>query len=424
MTAYPVPSGRIAEGEVSPPPSKSLTHRFLLLARLSRGTVLIENPLRSEDIDLTVAAIRATGCSVSSTGEGLVVTPDDAPPGVTEIDCGDAGTLLRFLVAIVSGLPGHWRLDGSERLRERPVEPLVDALRELGADISYSGRPGFAPLEIVGATLRGGRARLDAGLSSQYLSALLLAGQATPGEVSIDVDALTSRPYVDLTIDSIRRFGGQVSVVADTYRTHPGLSAPERIRVEGDYSSAVYGAAAAAITGGSVSIGGLRRESAQGDRRFLEILEKMGASVAWADDVVRITGSGVLTALDVDLSDMPDQVPTLAALAPFARGTTRIRSVPHLRLKESDRLAAMRTELERVGAAVEERKDGLSVAGVWSEREPPLQPVTVEAHGDHRIAMSMALVGMRRPGLSIARPEVVDKSYPAFWVDIERLLVP
>jgi 3-phosphoshikimate 1-carboxyvinyltransferase len=424
MTAYPVPSGRTAEGELTPPPSKSLTHRFLILARLSGGTVLIENPLQSEDTELTVAAVRATGSRVHFSNDGAVVEPGEAPRGLTRIDCGDAGTLLRFLTAVTSGLSGRWRLDGSARLRERTVGPLAEALRQLGADTLWSGREGFAPLEIRGATLQGGRVRLDAGLSSQFLSALLLAGQVAPREIRIEVDSLTSWPYVDLTLDCIRRFGGRVSVDGNTYRTRPGLTPPERIRVEGDYSSAAYPAAAAVITGGTVSISGLRRQSAQGDRRFLEILERMGASVVWSDETVRITGHGPLTAVDEDMSDMPDQVPTLAALAPFARGTTRIRAVPHLRLKESDRLAAMRAELERVGAAAEETEDGLTVTGVWAERQPPEQTVTVDPHGDHRIAMSMALVGMRRPGLSIARPGVVDKSYPGFWDDIGLLLAP
>jgi 3-phosphoshikimate 1-carboxyvinyltransferase len=266
---------------------------------------------------------------------------------------------------------------------------------------------------------------LDAGVSSQFLSALLMAATVAAGEVEIVVEQLTSHPYVDLTLDLLARFGAEVEATATGYRVQPRpLASPGAYRVEGDFSAAAYPAAAAALTGGRVTLTGLPRDSRQGDRGFLDLLAAMGARVDWRpqDDAVEVAGSGRLDAVDRDLSAMPDQVPTLAALAPFARGTTVIRGVPHLRIKESDRLAAMASELGRLGATVEERPDGLVIRGVWADADPPTSAVTVDSHDDHRIAMSLALTALRRPGVSIADPEVVAKSYPGFWNDLRSLL--
>jgi len=285
------------------------------------------------------------------------------------------------------------------------------------------------PLRIEGGSLRGGTTVLDAGESSQYLSALLLAALGGQQPTRVRVTALTSAPYVDVTLQLIARWGGRVEASAGAFVVTPGLRPPRvdtdvEVEVEGDYSAAAYPAAAAALTGGEVTLRGLRRDSTQGDREFLDVLGRMGAEVSWRGDELQVTGGGALAAVDVDMGSMPDQVPTLAALAPFARGTTMIRNVPHLRIKESDRLAAMARELGRAGAVVEERADGLVIPGVWADVAPaelPGTPVTVDPHGDHRIAMSMALVGLRRPGLRIAHPEVVAKSYPRFWNDLAAL---
>jgi 3-phosphoshikimate 1-carboxyvinyltransferase len=279
-------------------------------------------------------------------------------------------------------------------------------------------------LRVHGGTLAGGRVRLDAGESSQYLSALLLAGQRAGGPIEIEVARLTSAPYVELTIDAIADFGGVVE------QTEPGLwiARPSELRggtieIEPDLSAAAYPAAAAALTGGDVLLEGVSLASRQGDRRLLELLATMGARVEQEPAGVRVRGERLM-GLDDDLSDIPDQVPTLAALAPFACGTTRIRNVAHLRLKESDRLAAMASELRRAGAEVEELADGLVVPGVWAEREPPSSPVEIDPHGDHRIAMAMALVGLRRPNLALRDPRVVAKSWPGFWAAMTSLLVP
>jgi 3-phosphoshikimate 1-carboxyvinyltransferase len=430
--AQPIPSGRQAHGRVRVPSSKSITHRYLNLALLARRPLIVERPLLAEDTRLFLAALARCGWTVEERPRAEEIglappaggVPIGAPP--TEIFCGNAGTMLRFLVASLAALPGRWLLDGVPRLRERPVGPLVEALRRLGAEIRYRGHPGRVPLEIAGGTLAGGATRLDAGESSQFLSALLMAGLAAPRPLTVEVTALTSAPYVEVTLAAARRCGGRIETLpgeAGTlrYRVVPGLLPPARLRVEGDASAACYPAAAAALTGGSVLLEGLTAESPQGDRRFLELLAGMGAEVAWSGDEVAVRG-GPLRAVAADLSAMPDQVPTLAALAPFARGTTRIRNVAHLRLKESDRLSAMASELRRLGAEVEEGEDRLDIAGTWWQAPPPRDRVAVDTHGDHRIAMSLALVGLRRPGVVVASPQVVAKSYPAFWQDFLGLL--
>jgi len=427
-----VPAGGRARGRVTPPPSKSVTHRYLNLALLAGsqtdGPLLpltLERPLLAEDTRLFLAALPGLGFDVEESPGAVRLTPAGAGRLVeAEVFCGNAGTMLRFLTAALAAIPGRFRLDGSPRLRERPVGPLVAALRRLGAVIGCPGREGYPPLEIEGGSLRGGRTALDAEESSQYLSALLMAALTAPAPVEIEVGALTSEPYVGVTLAEAAAFGGRIEVLGDLYRVHgSSLLAPARLRVEGDWSAACYPAAAAALTGGEVTLAGLAAGSRQGDRGFLDLLAAMGAEVAWRGGEVAVRG-GALRGIDADLSSLPDQVPTLAALAPFAAGTTRIGNVAHLRLKESDRLAAMASELRRLGAEVEEGADSLAIPGVWHRREPPANVVVLDPHDDHRIAMSLALAGLRRQGVRIASPDVVGKSYPGFWDDLDGLLQP
>jgi 3-phosphoshikimate 1-carboxyvinyltransferase len=415
-------------GRLAVPPSKSLTHRYFNLALLARRPLVVERPLDAEDTRLFRAALRRLGYAVEEGPERVAIAPGERAVAAAELDCGNAGTLFRFLVASLTTLPGRWRLDGVPRLRERPVGPLVAALRRLGAVIECAERDGYAPLTVHGGTLVGGITRLDAGDSSQFLSALLMAGLAAREAVTVEVAALTSAPYVELTVAAIGALGGAVERPAPgVYRVRPTpLAAAGRVRVEGDFSAACYPAAAAALTGGPVVLAGLAAVSRQGDRGFFDLLARMGATVRWRrDGEVEIAGpaDGALAAVEVDLGAMPDQVPTLAALAPFARGTTVITGVPHLRIKESDRLAAMAAELTRLGAVAEERPDGLVVPGVWADRPPPSDPVRVDPHGDHRIAMSLAVAALRRPGVTIDDPGVVAKSYPGFWDDFASLRV-
>lgn len=446
----PIPAGRVARGRVRVPGSKSVAQRYLALALLARRELVLRGAPDADDVRSFLAALRSAGWDVEPIEAGSEVDSASAlrlvPPvgepsasRIVPVDCGAGGTMYRFLTAVLCAVPGRWRIDGTERLRERPVGPLAAALRPLGADIRFSKREGYAPVEVHGGRLRAGYTVLDAGASSQYLSALLLAATAAPGPVEVEVAALTSEPYVDLTLDAIRLFGGSVErETADhdvpdmhgrvAFRVEPGLRPPEEVSVEADLSAVAYPAAAAALTGGEVRLDDVDHRSRQGDLAFLELLGRMGAELDWRYEggrtAVVVSGTGTLRAVDEDLSATPDQVPTLAALAPFAQGTTVIRNVPHLRLKESDRLRAMATELRRVGAQVEELEDGLVIEGVWSsaDAEIPTEPAICETWDDHRIAMSMALVGLRRPGISLREPSVVEKSYPAFFRDLERLL--
>lgn len=434
-----IPSGRTVRGRIEPPSSKSVTHRYLNLALLSGAPATVRRPLLAEDTRLFLDALRALGWSVEASEEAAELVPPapGAAPAAAELFCGNAGTLFRFLTATLAVLPGRWRIDGTPRLRERPVGPLVEALTALGARLEAAesatgaATPSHAPLIVHGPTLGGGRAILDAGESSQYLSALLMACLRAGRPTELHVPALTSGPYVELTRRAIRRFtrgGGSdpIRSTGSTWRIVPApLVPPSDLRVEGDWSAACYPAAAAAITGGQVVLAGLDPESAQGDRAFLDLLARMGARVERRGDEIVVEGAP-LTAVEVDLSAAPDQVPTLAAVAPFASGTTRIYNISHLRIKESDRLHAMAVGLSRLGVPVEELPDGLVIEGCWAAGPgaagAAAGPVTVDPVGDHRIAMSFALVGLRRPGVRVADPHVVGKSYPGFWQDLEALL--
>ena len=423
----PVPTGRRASGSIRVPGSKSITQRYFCLALLGQSPLTIEGPLLSDDTRFFLAAMETLGFEVTI-HEGkepkvdLVPGPKlGAANNEGDIWCGAGGTMFRFLTAALTAVPGRWRIDGIPRLRERPIEPLVSALRQLGARIDCLDQEGHAPLLAHGGSLRGGACTLDAGASSQYLSALLMAGLTAEEPVEITVSALTSEPYVDLTVDAIRAMGGEVERDGMTFRIRRARPTGEVAVVEADFSAVAYPAAAAALTGGDVFLRDAGADSRQGDRGFVDVLARMGVQVDWVDGGLRVQG-GELQGIDADLESMPDQVPTLAALAPFAKGTTRITNVPNLRIKESDRLAAMTEELRRVGAEVEELPDGLIIPGIWADQAPSTDPVTVNTHGDHRIAMAMALVALRRGGVSLADPEVVAKSYPVFWQDFEELI--
>jgi 3-phosphoshikimate 1-carboxyvinyltransferase len=423
MSEIRIPSGRRASGRLRVPSSKSLTHRYLNLAFLGRAPLILEHPLLAEDTRLFLEALGRCGFRVTEEGERVSLEPGPVSEGAEiEIFCGNAGTMLRFLVASLAAVPGRWRLDGVPRLRERPVRPLVDALRRLGARIDYLGAEGYVPLRIEGGTLGAGSTVLDAGESSQYLSALLMAALRAPGEVTVEVEALTSRPYVDVTLGVVEAFGGRIEPLGESaWRVTPSTLAAGRVEVEGDWSAAAYPAAAAALTAGEVTLTGLLRDSRQGDRGFAEILRQMGASVEWNGSEMTVRG-GELRGIEADLSAMPDQVPTLAALAPFALGETRIFNVAHLRIKESDRLEAMATELRKLGAEVGEGPDWLRIPGQWIEApETDLAEIRIDPRGDHRIAMAFALVGLRRPGVVVTTPDVVGKSYPDFWRDFAAL---
>jgi 3-phosphoshikimate 1-carboxyvinyltransferase len=427
------------EGTVAAPPSKSVTQRALCAAALAPGRSLVRNALLADDSRHLVAALDAAGigATVSPPADGA---PGPAVPGVgvdVEVDgrggripapaasvmVGNAGTAMRFLTALLALGRGDYLIDGDERMRERPIEDLLVALRALGARAESMRGNGCPPVRVGGPGIPGGTARLAGGRSSQYLSAILLAAPAAASAVTVEIEGdLVSRPYVDLTLDVMRAFGAEVE-------TGPPGGPPRRFTVpadrsyaareyvvEGDYSSASYFFAAAAVTGGRVRVQGLDPRSRQGDAAFVGLLERMGCRADRAPGGVTIEGAADLRGIEADCNTMPDIVPTLAVVALFAQGPTRITGVPHLRYKETDRIAALVGEIRRLGGRAEPAPDGLSIEPV------PLRGARVETHGDHRMAMAFAVAGLRVPEVVIADPGVVSKSFPAFWDAFDSLV--
>lgn len=400
------------------PGSKSVTHRAFLMAALADGDSTIGNPLRAEDTLLTARALEQLGVRIRWDDAGVSVTPPPrrwSRPGGPLL-LGNSGTSTRLLLAVAAAGEGRFVFDGSARLRERPMSPVLEALERLGAGVRWLARPGCLPVEIQGCGLSGGEVEVDASESSQFLSALLMAAPCARGEMRIGwKQPVASFPYVRLTLSMMKDAGitlftsGENGIVIPAPQTY----SPLRMTVEGDFSSASYFWAAAAVTGGAVHTSPLSRKSAQGDRRLLDILECMGCGVSWEEEGVRVTGAGAgnLNAVNVDMNDIPDMVPTLAVLAAFARGTTRIRNVAHLRVKESDRLRTVALELAKLDVPVSELPDGLEILG--GEARPPRVPI--ESHNDHRIAMAFAVAGLRTGGMAIRGAAAVAKSFPAFW---------
>jgi 3-phosphoshikimate 1-carboxyvinyltransferase len=332
---------------------------------------------------------------------------------------GNAGTAVRFLTALACLNRGECTVDGSERMRQRPIQDLVTALRQLGAEIVCP--TGCPPVTVRAAGLRGGLAQLSGSRSSQYLSAVLMVAPYAREDVEIEVvDELVAKPYIDLTIAVMQQFG--VAVQRDGYRMFR-IAAGQRYQpqaaydVEADASSAHYFLAAAALTGGRVRVERIGTASLQGDVRFASVLERMGAAVKWSEHDITVEGSPRLSGLDVDMGDISDTAMTLAVLAPFAASPVRIRNVAHLRIQESDRIAAVATELRKLGGGVNEHRDG------WEIEPSRLHGGEVETYDDHRIAMAFGVVGLRVPGVVILDPECVRKTFPSYFETLERLRV-
>jgi 3-phosphoshikimate 1-carboxyvinyltransferase len=405
------------------PGSKSLSHRALIAAALASGESRLTNLLECEDTIYTLKALQGLGIAIV-TDKGTTTIAGRGGrfpvlPGSRNLFLGNSGTSLRLLLSTAALARGETILNGSSRLQERPVGELVKALRELGVeDISACGDK-FPPVRVRSGGIKGGKTRLTGRESSQYLSSLLLAAPYAGAEVEIEVDgSIVSSPYVDLTLEMMDRFG--VEVQREGYRRFkvpagPGYR-PAEYQVEGDASSASYFWAAAAVTGGTVATENLSPESSrQGDMSFLDLLEKMGTRIRRESHRAVVQGRK-LAGVEADMSTMPDMVPTLAAVALFAQGKTIIRNVAHLRLKESDRLHCLWEEWSRLGARIEERPDGLIIEGLV-----PLNSAWCDPHNDHRLAMSLAVIGLRVPGIRIRQAECVSKSFPQFWDFWDRL---
>jgi 3-phosphoshikimate 1-carboxyvinyltransferase len=408
---------------VAVPGSKSLSNRALVAAALARGESRLSGVLGSEDIEAMRAALVALGAEVQALGRhGWRVRGSDgalrAPSGT--LDARASGTAARFLTAIATLAPGPSLIDGTPRLRERPIADLAEALSRLGAEVEVLGRNGCPPVRIAGGGLPGGAAAVDARRSSQTVSALLLAAPYARADVELELveGALVSRPYVELTLQVMRDFGAEAGwTPAGRLHVRAGHGyRGRRYAVEPDASSAAYFFCAAAIAGGRVRVPGLRPDSVQADLGLLAVLEQMGCRVARDAEGVEVTGpDGALAGVDVDMNAMPDAVLALAVTAAFASGPTRIRNVAHLRLKESDRLAALERELGKLGCAARAEADALAI-------EPgPLHGAEIATYDDHRMAMAFALAGLRVPGVVIRDPACVAKSWPKYFDALGRL---
>ncbi len=426
----PIATVKIARGSVPAPPSKSATQRALVAAALAAGRSRLRHPLLADDSRHLITALDAVGIATRLSGpmEAPEVEVEGRggaiPAAHARLTVGNAGTAMRFLTAMLALGRGDYVIDGDERMRQRPIEDLLVALRHLGAGAVSLGGNGCPPVRVGGPGLQGGTTRLRGGTSSQYLSAILLAAPAAPRGVEVEIEGrLVSRPYVDLTIDVMRRFGADVETFPagsepTLFRVPAGRPyRPCELEIEGDYSSASYFFAAAAVTSGRVRVERLDPGSRQGDAEFVRLLERMGCRVTRGDSWVEVEGTGSLRGIDADCGAMPDIVPTLAVVALFAGGPTRITGVPHLKVKESDRIVALAAEINRLGGSAAPAADGLTIVPV------PLRGTRIETYSDHRMAMAFAVAGLRIPGTVISDPDCVSKSFPGFWESFERLSI-
>ncbi|MDD9967004.1 MAG: 3-phosphoshikimate 1-carboxyvinyltransferase [Myxococcales bacterium] len=398
------------------PGSKSISNRAVVLAALAGGDSELRGVLDSDDLRVMERALRQLGADIEVDGSNWRVrgTSGHLQAVRDTVDVRASGTAARFLTALSTLSPGPVVIDGVARMRERPIVDLVDALAGLGADIRIDGRAGCPPLTIAGGGLTGGEATIDASRSSQYVSAVLMVAPFARSDVHLRLrdGVLVSRPYVDVTLSAMEAFGVEATFAA------PGLltvAAGQRYRgrrytVEPDASTAAYFFAAAAITGGRILVEGLSPVSQQADIGVLSLLERMGCEVEALPEGVSVVGpSGRLRPIDVDMNAMPDAVLAMAVVALFASGPSRLRNVANLRIKETDRLAALASELTKLGARAEADADSLTIA------PGPLRGCEIETYDDHRMAMALALAGLALDGVVIRDPGCVSKSWPAYF---------
>jgi 3-phosphoshikimate 1-carboxyvinyltransferase len=414
-----------AEGTVRLPGSKSISNRILLLAALAKGTTQIFDLLASDDTHVMLMALQKLGVSweqVGATQEYTVHgTVGVLPVHQADLFMGNAGTAIRPLTAALAVIGGDYTLHGVSRMHERPIGDLVDAMNAIGTRIEYTGEPGYPPLHIRRGLIRAHRMQVRGNVSSQFLTALLMAAPLMAKEQAVTIDVvgeLISKPYIEITLNLMRRFGVEVerngwqsfTVPAGQHYTSPGS-----IHVEGDASSASYFLAAGAIAGGPVRIEGVGNNSIQGDVRFVEALEQMGASITMGDNWIEAKSNGVLKAIDADFNHIPDAAMTIAVAALYADGPSILRNIGSWRVKETDRIAAMATELRKLGAVVEEGTDYLRVT-------PPAQigAAAIDTYDDHRMAMCFSLAsldGAARKGnrIRINDPKCVAKTFPGYF---------
>lgn len=410
-----------AKAAVEVPGSKSFTQRALVAASLAEGTSLLRNALIAEDTGHLVEALRLLGAQIVSSGPDVIVTGTGgriANPG-RELHLGSNGTAMRFLVGVAALGTGDITLTGDARLCERPLKPLLDGIGSLGVSSSCRNAPGYPPVTIRGGTLHGGRVVFQDIESSQYVSSILLAAPYAAGDVEVEIrGSAVSRPYVEMTLSTMKAFGVAVEKRSENlFSVRDGRRYRAcRYLVEGDLSSASYFFLAAALCGGTVRVANTNFWTHQGDVRFLRFLKELGCAVAATDQWIEVSGGDLAPGdFTASMEDIPDMVPTMAVLAALRPGRTFIRNVSHLRLKESNRLAALVSELAKTGIGAEELDDGLVIEGGAP------RGAEIETYNDHRIAMSFAVLGLVAPGMRIRNPGCVGKSFPGFWDELEKL---
>ncbi len=411
------PIGKI-NGEVHLPGSKSLSNRALLIAALANGTTKITNLLVSDDINHMLNALTSLGIkyTLSECGTECTVVGNNgffSNKEPLELYLGNAGTAMRPLCAALAASEGEYTLTGEERMKERPIGHLVDALAQLNANIEYLENKDYPPVKIKGQALAGKVVTIDGSISSQFLTAILMISPLLKTDTTIEIDGeLVSKPYIDITLDIMRRFG--VDIVNNDYKSftvsgNQSYQAVERYMVEGDASSASYFLAAGAIKGGEITVHGVGKLSVQGDKHFADVLESMGAEVHWHDESITVIGKA-LTGVDMDMNHIPDAAMTIATTALFATGTTSIRNIYNWRVKETDRLNAMATELRKVGAKVEEGEDYITIIPPTS-----LKHAEIDTYNDHRVAMCFSLVALSDTPVTINDPGCTAKTFPDYF---------
>ncbi|EAB3246092.1 3-phosphoshikimate 1-carboxyvinyltransferase [Salmonella enterica] len=414
------------DGAINLPGSKSVSNRALLLAALACGKTVLTNLLDSDDVRHMLNALSALGINytLSADRTRCDITGNGGPlraSGALELFLGNAGTAMRPLAAALCLGQNEIVLTGEPRMKERPIGHLVDSLRQGGANIDYLEQENYPPLRLRGG-FTGGEIEVDGSVSSQFLTALLMTAPLAPEDTIIRVKGeLVSKPYIDITLNLMKTFGVEITnhhyqqfVVKGGQQYH----SPGRYLVEGDASSASYFLAAGAIKGGTVKVTGIGRKSMQGDIRFADVLEKMGATITWGDDFIACT-RGELHAIDMDMNHIPDAAMTIATTALFAKGTTTLRNIYNWRVKETDRLFAMATELRKVGAEVEEGHDYIRIT-------PPakLQHADIGTYNDHRMAMCFSLVALSDTPVTILDPKCTAKTFPDYFEQLARMSTP
>jgi 3-phosphoshikimate 1-carboxyvinyltransferase len=419
------PVSRPIHGIIRPPGSKSITNRALILAALAEGTTKLTGVLDSQDTRVMIESLRRLGLQVTQDVAGCVCVVEGRggriPAATADLWLENSGTSIRFLTSVCALGRGEYRLDGVERMRQRPIGDLVRALEPLGAKIRFERESSDCPPVVVdgrASWMRGGSTTIHGDISSQFLSSLLMAAPACEQPVSVVVEGeLVSKPYVMMTLQMMRAFGAVIDGPEDLSRFE-SLSQPYRARgydIEPDASAASYFFGAAAVTGGQVTVSGLSKNALQGDVEFVTALEQMGCEVLWGHDEITVSGRP-LRGIDIDMNAISDTAQTLATVAVFANGPTRIRNVGHMRHKETDRVAAVVTELRRAGIHANEHPDGLTI------HPGTPQPAEIQTYDDHRMAMSFSLLGLRVPGIRICDPGCTAKTYPGYFDDLASLV--